>query len=123
MANVIGKLYPKDEADKLFGNVLESIELKKAEVEKLIANTPDKIMFNFFNGSLSVLDGARKSILGTYAAKSSEKYAIASTSVLQELLDQGGEEITYFERRNENMTITNGATTLEEMTWCPPICG
>ena len=122
MNEIFGKLYSKEEADKLYGNVLESVALKKSEVEKLLSASPERILFNVINNKCVILNRQRETVYGTYTAKSEEVFPVYSTSKLTELLQAGGEEVTYFEKRKDKYTVTNGAVTLEESGDCPPNC-
>ena len=122
MAEIYGKIFTKDDAEKQFGEVTYSVEMKTTEVKKLIENSPVGLLFKFVNGNLTVLNKQRQTILGTYEAKSDEVFRHFTTSVLEDLLSQGTQDITYFQMRDETFTIENGSFVLEWSNPCPPDC-
>lgn len=122
MDEVLGKLYSKEEADKLYGKALESVVLSTDEVKRLADESPERIMFNFISSSLIILNRKRQTIYGDYAAKSGEVFSVYTTSKLLELIQTGKEAETSFEKREEKNTVTNGNVTLEFSGDCPPDC-
>ena len=45
-----------------------------------------------------------------------------SVTIVQQLLSDGNNPLTYVEKRQEVLTITNGIFTLEYSLLCPPCC-
>jgi hypothetical protein len=122
-AQTIGKIYTKDEADKLYGNVIESVQISVSEVNSLLNQTQDKIMFSILNNQLVLLGDNRKVLSATTQNISpSDVFAVYSKSKLLELLNYGNGINVYFEKRASRPTITFGLHTLEFATICPPIC-
>jgi hypothetical protein len=120
---VIGKIYTKEEANQLYGPVIKSIEISTNTLYSLAQKTPNYIMFNVMNDKIIVLDAQRKEIFGDVQnLTSSTSFHVYSTSQLLNLLKSGGESITYVQSRNNVMTITNGAFTMELAQICPPFC-
>ena len=122
MAAVYGKLFSKAEAEKEFGPVTFSLQMKSSEVRSLTSESPDKIMFKFVDNNLVALNNNRQTIYGTFTAKSSDVFRNITTSVLIDLLVQGGQETTQFQMRGEIFSIENGITVLETTFPCPPNC-
>lgn len=122
MADIYGKLFTKEEAEKEFGNVTFSLEMNSGEVRNLISASPEKIMFKFVEGSLIALDKNRRTIYGTYKVQSSDVFRNITTSVLDDLLVQGEQGLTQFQMRGEIFSIENGSTVLEFSEPCPPYC-
>ena len=123
-AQTIGKIYTKDEADKLYGNVIESVQLSVSEINSLLNQSQDKIMFSILKKQLVILGDNRKVLSATTQNISpSDVFAVYSKSKLLELLNYADAKYVYFEKRVNRPTITYGMHTLEEMMICPPICG
>jgi hypothetical protein len=122
-AQTIGKIYTKDEADKLYGNVVVSVKISVSEINSLLNQSQDKIMFSILNKQLVILGDNRKVLSATAQnISSTEVLAVCSKSKLLELLSYKDANYIYFEKRVSRPTITYGMHTLEEMSDCPPIC-
>ncbi len=118
-----GKILNKEEANKLFGAVLVSKEMPTSTLKTLINQSSKVIMFNIINNDSYILGDNRKVLLPAgFSVSSSEVFHAYSTSIVQELLDNGGSQVTYIEQRKEVLTITNGDLTLEYSWICPPFC-
>ncbi|OGU35551.1 MAG: hypothetical protein A2068_02155 [Ignavibacteria bacterium GWB2_35_6b] len=122
MTQEYGKVLEKEEAEKEFGLVTFSLEVKSSEVRNLISESPGNIMFKFVDNNLIVLNKNRQTIYGTFTAKSSDVFRNISTTVLSDLLVRGGQETTQFQMRGEIFSIENGLTVLEMTQPCPPFC-
>ena len=122
-AQTIGKIYTKDEADKLYGNVIQSVQISVSELNSLINQSQNKIMFSILNNQLVLLGDNRKLLSATTQnISSSDVFAVCSKSKLLELLNYGDAINVYFEKRISRPTITYGMHTLEDMAYCPPLC-
>ena len=51
-----------------------------------------------------------------------EVFSVYSLSVIQQLISDGGSSVTFVEKRENVLTITNGNYTLEYAYLCPPFC-
>lgn len=124
MSNVIGEIFTKEEAEKYYGPVKFSKEIKTDELKNLTAKTQDYIMLAITDGKIEALDHQRKPIISNNSRTVSEKevFHIISNSVLLDLLEKGGEETSYVEQRTSVFTITNGNSVLEKANPCPPYC-
>src|SRR5574338_1080521 len=82
-----GEIISKTDADILFWQVLISKEIPTGELQKFTLRTSDKIMFNFINNELYILDNKRNVLLpigGIVLA--SEVFKVYSVSVVQQLI-------------------------------------
>ncbi len=123
--NVHGKLYSKDEADKQFGPVLESHQISVDDFKELLKKTRDSLMFHFEKGNLHIFDHTRKVIHTHGTARPFAPHEVVkrySTSVINDLLAQGGGPVVAVENRANVLSVTNGSTTMETGTDCPPYC-
>lgn len=118
-----GKILSKENANELFGAVLVSKEIPTSSLKSLVNQSSKVIMFNIINNDTYILDNNRKALLPAgFSVSSSEAFHVYSTSIVQELLDNGNTPVTYIEQRQEVLTITNGNYTLEYSWICPPFC-
>ena len=118
-----GKILNKEEANKLFGAVLVSKEISTSTLKLLVNQSSKVIMFNIINNDSYILGDNRKVLLPAgISVSSSEVFHVYSTSIIQELLNNGNTPVTYIEQRKEVLTITNGDLTLEYALICPPFC-
>ena len=122
MADVYGKIFTKEEAEKQFGKVTYSVDMKTEEVKKIIESSPVGIMFKFVDEKLNILNKQRKNVYGSIEPESSEVYNHYSTGVFEELLVKGKQDLTTFQMRGETFTVQNGEFVLEEGIPCPPLC-
>jgi len=118
-----GKIISKEEANKLFGPVLVSKEIPSSTLKSLISQSAKVIMFNIMNNDVYILGDSRKVLLPAgLTINSSEVFHVYSTSIVHELLSNGSGPMTYIEKREKVLTITNGNFTLEYSIICPPFC-
>ena len=120
-AQIIGKIFNKDFANKEFGEVVKFNEIDNNNLTDLTDNAGEYIMFNIETGVLKALDNKRNSVLGE-AISGEEVFYKMSTSQIKKLLKNGKENITKIEMRPETLTLTNGEYTLEMTRPCPPYC-
>jgi len=122
---IFGKLFTKEEADKEFGPVIISKEVKTSVLNDLISKSESVLMFKIIDDSPVILGNGRVSLFPDVTVKisGSEVFHMFSISVIKELLAAGGNEVTYIEQREKHLTVTNGVTTMEFSGDCPPNCG
>lgn len=125
----VGKFFTKAEADSLYGPVLAADTIKTEDITKLAQSTPKFIMFNLIEGKAVILNASREVISTNSSMVSKDQtvdskqvFRLWSTSKVLELIKQGSSEITTVETRANTLTLTNGATVLEEPIPCPPFC-
>ncbi|QQS36963.1 MAG: hypothetical protein IPM56_03130 [Ignavibacteriales bacterium] len=118
-----GKIISKEKADELFGQVLVSIQIPSTELNAFATQSSDVLMFKILNNELYILDNKRKTLkpLGV-TVNSTDTFSVYSVEIVKKLLIDGNSTITYIEKRNEVLTMTNGIFTLEYSADCPPFC-
>lgn len=121
---VIGKLFTKVQADQMYGPVLKSVTINTSTLQALLAKSPKYIMFNIINGQLVIASHQRAVLSGQMATlNTNQPMKVFSTSVVNQLIQQGGYFTTTIELRTNNaLTITNGTTTDGGGEICPPFC-
>ena len=125
----VGKIFTKAEADSLYGPVLIADTIKTEELAKLTTASPKYMLFNLIEGKSFVLNDSRAVLLSNalivgkaLTVSPTQAFRVWSTSKVQELIKQGGSDVTTVETRAKALTLTNGATVLEESAICPPLC-
>ena len=123
----IGKIFTAEEADKLFGEVDQSVKVEVEKVASFINQLQDYVMFDIQKGRLVAADKKRNPLQKlSYEIPADEKMHVYSVSKVIELLEKGKAEAKSntisFEKRGGKMTITYGSHTLELASVCPPIC-
>lgn len=124
---IYGKVFVKEEADKLYGSVLKSYKISALTLSEYLSKTGDYIMFKLGSKdeTLAVLSDKRALLFSDRTDKNisaSEVFYAYSKSVVQELLNKGQEGTVYIEQREKVMTVTNGNYTMEIARPCPPYC-
>lgn len=117
-----GKIFTKENADELYGPVIDSVEIKTADLMKMMDSTKTNVMFKVENSKVNILGDERKSLKEEFVVKSTQVYHLFLKSTTLELLNSGGKDITYIEKRECVLTITNGNYTMEMSYPCPPFC-
>ena len=119
----IGKIFTKDEANRLYGAVQQSREINSPELASLVTRSQKYLMFKIFNNQLVIL-GDKRVVLypDGYKVDDKEVFAVYSIDKIKELLETGKAATTTVEQRNDVISINNGMSTLEMSNWCPPIC-
>ena len=123
MADDIGVIYSNEEADQSFGAVLSSVEISSSQLTSLFSQSGNYLMFKIISDKLYIL-GDNRSVLypQNESVDSNEEFAVYSKSKVIELLETGGENTTIIEQRYQVYSLTNGVYTLENSSWCPPMC-
>ena len=121
---VIGKIYSRQEADNLYGTVLNSVSINSITLTGLLSNSTNYIMFRIANGSAFIVDNNRRPLYsGNFPVNPNDVFRVFSISLVYKLLQDGNSPLTYIESRNNGIvSITNGLYTLEYGNTCPPFC-
>ncbi|MGE5499221.1 MAG: hypothetical protein ACM3Q2_14155 [Syntrophothermus sp.] len=122
---VAGKIYSREDADKLFGPVLEKVSLDSDQFQKLVNNSGAVIMFKFESSGLYIFNDKRNVIYSTGQNKTflaSDILKFYSLSVVNDLLNKGQASTVTIEKRQNVISITDGSYTMEDAIACPPIC-
>ncbi|MCE1187896.1 MAG: hypothetical protein LWX56_02045 [Ignavibacteria bacterium] len=119
----LGTLFTAEKANELYGKVLTSVSMKTDELTALLDKAGSVIMFNIEKGKVQVL-GSNRVVLVPAGADipASTVFTVYSSGQVKLLLTQGGAAETFIEQRQNVLTITNGATTMEIGAPCPPYC-
>ena len=122
-SQVVGKMFGKEEANKLFGKIEKSVDIKAEDLFKMIEKTDKKVMFRFIKGKVLIAGDERK-ILNTPEVKVNKKdvFRYFSKEKVVELLNKDKAATIKIEKRAKTITLTNGMDTLEEGVPCPPNC-
>ena len=119
----VGKIYTKDEADKLYGSVQQSKGISSSELTSLLSRSKNYLMFKIINGQLVILGDYRVVLYPDgYKVDDEEVFVVYSTGKIKELLDAGKATTTTIEQRKDVISINNGGQTMEIGNWCPPFC-
>ena len=118
-----GKIYTAEQADQLFGKVVESIKMPTSTVRYWLKKSDNSLMFNIINGKLIVLGDNRELVYSSIDfTDKGEVFHLYSQSKVAEVIEKGRKTATFIEKRSSVLSITNGAFTLETSWPCPPNC-
>jgi hypothetical protein len=127
----IGKIYTIEEADKLLGKVIYSVDLNSSVLNKLLMKTDKSIMFGLIDRQVVILDNHRKLIYPEKAEfKDTDVFTVYSADLVMELLsskalnkqNNGISDSVSIEQRREVLSVSSEAQTLESGWKCPPAC-
>ena len=123
-AQVVGQIFTKEEANKKYGPVVESVSFPVRTLQVILDKAEKYIMFNILNKQLYILDENRTVLYPSGSTVDDKQvFYYFSKSIVEGLINftekQPNVEI---ELRKDVLSITHGAFTLELMQWCPPIC-
>jgi hypothetical protein len=131
----LGKIYTPEEANKLFGNVLYSVDINSNILSELLKKTEKSIMFGLIDRQLIILDNHRKLIYPEKAEyKDTDVFTVYSTDVVIKLLSgkalnkesdnetNNESENISVEQRREVLSVSTDVLTLETGAKCPPAC-
>ena len=122
-SQTIGRLFGKEEANTLFGSVLESVTMSQSQLSSIISQTQNYVMFKVSNGTITILGDGRAVLYPSGATvSSSEVFYLFSKSKLIELFNLSSGTQIYIERRSQTQTITKEQNTLDLAQPCPPFC-
>lgn len=119
----IGKIFTKDEADQLFGKVINSVELKKSDLKKALTKSKNYVLFSVKNNKALVMDEKKQSLTDARVSLASDEVAhVFSKDVVNEFLKKSKVETLIVEERVGVVSISDGNFVLEMAGICPPIC-
>lgn len=142
---VVGKSFNKKDANILFGKVMGSIRVPKADIQRAIESAGDYVLFGIKNNRVHVLDEKKFSLTErTFSFGKSEAAYIFSKEVVKSFLERTKDDYITFELRNNSPKVSNpkggqystsavqsgeiiftlsaGEETLEMALPCPPMC-
>ena len=124
---IVGKVITLEEAEELFGQVDEQIEVRTTALQQVLTHVPKYVLMRLENGKLGIYNEKRKGIgkglgKGNPPVGPTEKLHVYSKSKVLEVIQKGKAPITAIQKRGDKMTVQNGVYVLEYATFCPPFC-
>lgn len=119
----MGKIYTLEEANKLHGNVIYSVEINNNVLLELLKKTENSIMFGLINRELVILDNHRNLIYPEKAeVRDTDVFTVYSTDIVSELILNKESDNISVEQRREVLSVSTQLSTLESGVKCPPYC-
>jgi hypothetical protein len=119
----VGKIFSKQEANVLFGEVKSSVELSPNVLKQALLKAKDYVVFVVKNGKLSIVNEKKQVLAGvTQAITTKETMFIFGKDKVSEFVSLIGSSSIAVEDRSGITTLTAGEYTLEMSLPCPPIC-
>lgn len=142
----VGKLFTKDEANKLFGNPKTTLEISPKVLKAALLKANDYILFTVKNGKLILTNEKKLSLTDDNAkvGRYEQSYIFSKSKILEflnaafgnsslqstnnvkekaiDLLSTSATSPIYVELRESTLTLTAADATLEFSTLCPPVC-
>lgn len=130
------QIVSREEADKLFGPPIQSIDFHAKVLESLL-DTHEYIMFRIKGERVNIFGRHRAPIIQQFLTDENDVYYVFEAKTLTELLKLGGEEESYIELRvaaegltkdtkitdgDETVTVSNGNVVTWPPFVCPPFC-
>ena len=123
-AQPIGKIFNRIAADSIFGKVFYTQTISKAELDSLLSDSTDVLMFKVTKSDMVIMNKARITVYPNkrVVIKTDPFYAY-SKSMIKEFLDSVKTYGDVFvQQRGSTTTLTYGDLTLEQSWLCPPLC-
>jgi hypothetical protein len=119
----MGKIFTLEEANKLHGNVIYSVEINNNVILDLLKKTGNSIMFGLINREVVILDNHRNLIYPEKAeVKETDVFTAYSTDLVSELILNKESDNISIEQRREVLSVSTQTSTLESGSKCPPYC-
>lgn len=121
---IVGKKFNKKEANALFGKVIGSVKIQKADLKEALADAKDYVHFVVKNNRGYILNEKRQSLLKKerFELKAKEKSHYFSKEVVEEFVNNSTEDEFTLEVRAGVLTVSDNFNTLEMSGVCPPVC-
>ncbi|MBA4405754.1 hypothetical protein C0389_00610 [bacterium] len=119
----IGKIFSKNEANTLFGPVIESKSITVTDLTNVLSQTNQYVMFLIKDGRIAIkVDSGQLISDGAVNINPTDVFYKFSKSIVKDLLYFSTLGIVNVERRESVFTLTTGDVTLENGLPCPPFC-
>lgn len=119
----VGKIFTKQEAKILFGDVKSSVELKPNVIKQALLKAKDYVVFVVKNGKLSIINEKKQVLAGeVQAITSKETMFIFGKDKVAEFVSLIGSSSIAVEERSSTTTLSAADYVLELSLPCPPIC-
>lgn len=103
----MGKIYTLEEANKLHGNVIYSVEINNNVLLELLKKTENSIMFGLINRELVILDNHRNLIYPEKAeVRDTDVFTVYSTDIVSELILNKESDNISVEQRREVLSVS-----------------
>lgn len=133
---IIGKIFPADQIEILFGVAEKSVSVQRTALESYLTQCKNYMMCGFINNQLVIADDNRKvlspfsvqvannnnSIPNNYFISEDDVLSVYSKCRVEELLSTAAADEVTFEMIGDVMVVTYGAYALEFAFPCPPSC-
>jgi len=121
---VIGKKFTTEEAKVLFGKIVGTVKISKAELKEALANAKEYVFIAVKNNRAHVLNEKKESLIAKskLSLAKEEKAYMFSKSVVEEFVNTSTADVFTVELRASVLSVSDGFTTLEEALPCPPTC-
>ncbi len=122
-AQIVGKIFSKSEANTLFGPVLQSKTMNVSELNSIISQTNNYVMFLIKNGDVAIKgDGGNIIYNSGLSILPDDVFMKYSKIIVNKLFNLSTDGQVSIERRANVISITTNEWTLEEGLPCPPEC-
>ncbi len=119
----LGEIIPRNSADNEFGGAGISVLISSSQLRWMAEITSNLLMFNIIGGKLVILGDGRKILYPEgFQVPADTTFKVYSKIKVLELIESGGTDNNFVEFRGDTLTITNGSSTLEFGSLCPPLC-
>ena len=123
LAQTYGKIISKEEADSLFGEILESKPVTVSDFMLILEKSNSYLMFLLEDGELVIKKEGQEIV---YKSGTNELiggiFHVFSKSIIMELLSRGQSEFVLIDRREKELCISYENYILEFGMECPPFC-
>jgi len=120
---VIGKIYPNQQSDDLFGKVTRSVQINAEELKNALEKTNDYVLFTIKDTNAVATNEKRESIIKNGIVPTDvEPMHFISKILISEILQNTKSNSVSLEFRETVFTISTLESTIEFSGMCPPLC-
>lgn len=123
-AQVVGQIFTKEEANKKYGTVVESVSFPVRSLQVVLDKADKYVMFNIIDKQLYILDENRTALYPSGSTVDDKQvFYYFSKSIVEGLINFTEKQNNLdIELRKDVLSITYGEFTLELQMLCPPYC-
>jgi hypothetical protein len=120
---VVGKIFPHEKADSLFGKVTQSVQISTDELKSAIANAKDYVFLTIKNNRAVITNEKRESLIGNGVIPTQvETMHYFSKGLIVAMLQKSKSTSVSIELRGTTLTVSTMESTMDMMGACPPVC-
>lgn len=121
---IVGKKFTKEEANVLFGKVIGSVQITKAQLKSALAKSKDYVLLKVANSRAYILNEKKVSLMDgeTISFSAEDPAYLISKSVVEEFVTTSKVDVFFVEVRASVLSISDGVYVLEQVLPCPPMC-